>query len=377
MAKRNTALDVLRALAVLLVIGRHAMPPASYEPFWVRAVMAPWIAGGWVGVDLFFVISGFLVGGLLFRERRDSGRVAPGHFLIRRGFKIYPAFYLMLACTVTPMIAEGIQRPAVQVVSELFFLQSYSAGIWNHTWSLAVEEHFYILLALLATLVTARRAPAHVSLRHVLGSYALIAAVCLLLRLRLSSTLPYSNLTHMFATHLRIDSLFYGVLLSHVQCFHEAALRRFVARFRLPLVLVSLALLSIAFVLPLGRSRFLITYGFTLIAWGSGGVVVVAYCEGLPDHWVVRGLARIGADSYSIYLWHMAVFRWVVPTAMGATGLDVPYAAAMLFYVVASIVAGIWLARAIEQPVLRVRDHYFPSRAMPLAGVPMELGTAA
>src|SRR5262245_52834501 len=181
--------------------------------------MAPWMAGGWAGVDLFFVISGFLVGGLLFRELRDRGTVASGHFLIRRGFKIYPAFYFMLACTLVPVLAVGVERPVDRIVSELFFLQSYTSGLWRHTWSLAVEEHFYLLLALLFAVATAGRMRAYFGLRSVLGLYVVTAAVCLLLRIRLSTSLSYSHMTHLFATHLRLDSLFFGVLLSYVQCF--------------------------------------------------------------------------------------------------------------------------------------------------------------
>jgi peptidoglycan/LPS O-acetylase OafA/YrhL len=335
--------------------------------------MGPWIAGGWVGVDLFFVISGFLVAGLLFRELRDTGCVAPVHFLIRRGFKIYPAFYFMLV--VSLLLARGTHPPGARILSELFFIQNYIGGLWNHTWSLAVEEHFYLLLALLFAPLTAARARVYVSLRSVLVSYLLIATVCLVLRLHLAISQPYDHSTHLFPTHLRIDSLFFGVLLSYLNCFHDSALRRFVGRVRIPLVLVSIALLSIPVLLPLGRNAFLSTYGLTLIAWGSGGLLLLAHYADIGDGWIVRGLARVGADSYSIYLWHMPVLLWLVPLTVGTAGLGVSYTWMMIVYVLAALVGGMWHARLIEWPMLRARDRYFPSRtkAGPVAQSPKQV----
>jgi len=366
MARRNSGLDVLRALAVLLVIGRHAPPTASDDPAWVQSLMAPWIAGGWAGVDLFFVISGFLVAGLLFRELRDRGCVSPGHFLIRRGFKIYPAFYFMLVCTFLANADHGMDQPSARIISEVLFLQSYISSVWNHTWSLAVEEHFYLLLALLFALLTVGRTRAYLRVSTVLGLYALIASACLVLRLRISVSQPYGHMTHLFPTHLRVDSLFLGVLLSYLQCFHEPALRRLVERFRLPLAVVSTALLSIPFLLPLERNAFLTTVGLTLIAWGSGGLVLLAYYADLSGSRFVRGLARVGRDSYSIYLWHMPVLVWMVPLILAAMRTEVSYPVAIVVYVVASVLFGAWLARTIEHPMVRLRDRLFPPGDSPV-----------
>lgn len=96
---RSRAIDALRALAVLLVIGRHVglvteEPPEAFSP-WLQV----WIRGGWVGVDLFFVLSGYLVSGLIFREHGRTGGFRPLHFLGRRGFKLYPGFWLLIAAT--------------------------------------------------------------------------------------------------------------------------------------------------------------------------------------------------------------------------------------------------------------------------------------
>ena len=105
---------------------------------------------GWIGVDLFFVLSGFLVSGLLFNEIKNTGKVNPKLFLIRRGFKIYPAFYFFFFSTLAiRYLINDLMFPLPKILSEIFFLQSYLDNIWLHTWSLAIEEHFYIFIAIL------------------------------------------------------------------------------------------------------------------------------------------------------------------------------------------------------------------------------------
>src|SRR5439155_8723892 len=94
-------------------------------------------------------LSGFLISRLLFTEYQKHGALRIGRFLIRRGFKIYPAFYVMLAATVA-ITAYHSHLPhgyLVKVLTEAVYLQNYLPPVWGPTWSLAVEEHFYLLLA--------------------------------------------------------------------------------------------------------------------------------------------------------------------------------------------------------------------------------------
>src|SRR5712691_7279144 len=97
---RLKPIDILRAIAVLLVLGRHMIPPPASAGWIFNRLARVWACGGWVGVDLFFVLSGFLVSGLLFREHEKFGRISVKHFVIRRGLQIYPAFWLLIAVTV-------------------------------------------------------------------------------------------------------------------------------------------------------------------------------------------------------------------------------------------------------------------------------------
>src|SRR5580700_3805244 len=101
MPKRLASLDSLRAVAILLVVGGH-MPHIDLPngDVLLGLITHYWQEGGWIGVDLFFVLSGFLIGGLLFREYRQYGAISFGRFFIRRGLKIYPPFFAMIAVTI-------------------------------------------------------------------------------------------------------------------------------------------------------------------------------------------------------------------------------------------------------------------------------------
>src|ERR1700739_3813791 len=132
---RNKRLDILRCVAVITVILHHS----GEFSFFTRV--------GWTGVDLFFVLSGFLISGLLFSEYKRYHSINFKRFFIRRGLKIYPAFYTFLLLTgITGALVFHSHPTGRQYLHEIFFVMNYAHGIWDHTWSLAVEEHFYIFL---------------------------------------------------------------------------------------------------------------------------------------------------------------------------------------------------------------------------------------
>ena len=119
---RLKTIDILRAFAILGVLFRHSIIDTWYS------------RPGWAGVDLFFVLSGFLVSGLLFNEFKKSGQVNIKRFLIRRGFKIYPAFYIfLLVALITEKYWFRVNYPLQNILSELFFMQSYFNGCFLHT----------------------------------------------------------------------------------------------------------------------------------------------------------------------------------------------------------------------------------------------------
>lgn len=354
---------MLRAIAVLMVLGRHMDIPR--EP-WLRGMAGWWHFIGWTGVDLFFVLSGFLVSGLLFREARRTGGVHAGRFLIRRGFKIYPSFYVLVLCGLGLLIAGHTPVVWSNIRAEVFFYQNYAAGLWFHTWSLAVEEHFYLLLAL-ALFLYSRTNPDWQRPSALLR--AIIALILLVIAMRVANSFdhPYNEGHDLFSTHLRLDSLLFGTLLSHFHTFHQQALAAWVHRSK-PLLwtLFAVAAAELSFVPP--GNNFGHTFGLTLLYVGFGALLLLCLYRNRSfedsKSRLVKTLAALGRDSYSIYLWH-PVARLIImqffPAAWNGWTL--------LAYLAIALVGGVLMARLIEIPALALRDRLFPDYATAVVGV--------
>ena len=355
-APRLVALDVLRAVAVLLVLGRHMpelKPGAAPTPG--PACLNTWARGGWIGVDLFFVLSGFLISGLLFREFQRFGGIRYGYFLARRGFKIYPAFYVMIAGVLWLASGHGGSFPRWPVLlSEMCFVQNYGPSLFPHTWSLAVEEHFYLLLPLLLIALRGKGATPFASLPRI---FFVLATATLAARLAVPPSPDAWWKAHLFPTHLRLDSLLFGVVLSWLFHFHKTAQDAFVARWRWMLAVAAVALLTPAFFLELGEGWYLHTLGLTAQYLASGALLLLA----LHFHLRWRPLGFIGAHSYSIYLWHIPIRYF----GLSWLPRDTSPLFSVLAYFVVSIGVGVIAAKLVETPFLWLRDRLLPTRSQP------------
>jgi peptidoglycan/LPS O-acetylase OafA/YrhL len=379
---RVPQLDLLRGVAVILVLARHMQLPSTEVAPAVQAVAGFWFQISWIAIDSFFVLSGFLIAGLLFSEYQRHGELKIGRFLIRRGFKIYPAFYVMLAATVA-VTAYDAQLPEgflLKVLTEAVYLQNYLPPVWGPTWSLAVEEHFYFVLAA-AFFVMVRRGSREDPFRSLVYIVAVLALLVLGLRVYTALTLPYTDRTHFFRTHLRLDGIAWGVLLSYLYHFRRTDLLAFLDRNRVWVAAASAVLLLPPFIWTLGESWILTTVGLTAVDLGFAGLLILSITHpprlsprlhralGAP---LARGLAALGFYSYSIYLWHMPVTNWLMESlrrhgwfAFGPPTLA--WTLDLAVYVGGSIVLGIIMAKAVEGPSLKLRDRLFPSRSTSLA----------
>jgi peptidoglycan/LPS O-acetylase OafA/YrhL len=292
-----------------------------------------WTRFGGIGVDLFFVLSGYLISGLLFAEYKRTGNISVSRFLIRRAFKIYPAYFAMLLL----LLPFTIHRVTW---ADFTFMGAYFPIQWGHAWSLSVEEHFYFALPFL--LLISIRVFRCRNFFWVPWAMPLVASTCLVLRYRYA--LSHTSFLGITETHLRIDSLFAGVTLGWLEHFRKLTVRHpnlyGVAGLLLLLPYVghlsAIASASVGFLL--------LTCGFSLI------LVWAVNCE-----WVgkLRPLAEIGFYSYSIYLWH-------VPVAQFFNMMSSTFASFWL-YLGTCLLVGIVMARVIETPGLALRDRFFPS----------------
>jgi peptidoglycan/LPS O-acetylase OafA/YrhL len=371
---RVLGLDVLRFVAVTLVVFRHlerlkVSPASGKVSLFVERLSHALACGGWVGVDIFFVLSGFLVSGLLFREWNQRRDVALGRFLLRRGFKIYPAFWAFLVVMAGVIHFHHQPLPLRDFLGELFFLQNYWANLFNHTWSLAVEEHFYLFWAVCVwLLLRAPRQDGQNPFRFIPHLFVLTAIVCLTFRSVDNMLFPPSRVRLVFfCSHLRLDSLFFGVLLSYFWHFHYTRrYDRWLRRYRFFLAGLGIALLvPMFFQNPFGPGATWIRVDGFILCYLAGGALLFGFLkifEGVNSA-SARFLGLLGRNSYSTYLWHEAAIGFcpaffVQRTHLASSWLGYCLLANMLAWTI-----GIVAARLVEFPALKLRDHLFPGLA--------------
>lgn len=337
--KRIIGLDLLRGVAILLVLFRHS----DLEQNILQEV-------GWLGVDLFFVLSGFLISTLLFKEYSVSGNIKIKRFLFRRSFKIFPPFYFFI---IVFLIVEVLVFKSTftwkQLVSELFYLQSYYTGTCSQTWSLAVEEHFYILFAGFVFLLSKFKL-----INHQANLYLFCGLLLLTIVLRIIHVYPHRNEDSFtfFQTHLRSDGILIGVILGYAYQFSNIISR--VLYFKKVLFILSVMLIVPGFYFSAG-SYFMNTIGITGVDLGFGILLLLVMNLELNfKNWYKRSVISffcfIGINSYSIYLWHLLVKEFVDFIPIEDTLI------LNLLYMFFAIFIGIIFSYGIEKPSLILRE---------------------
>lgn len=363
--KRVPQLDLLRALAVLLVVGNHMTVCPPETNFYVYKFTEIWNRGGWVGVDLFFVLSGFLISGLLFREYQKTNRLNIKRFLIRRGFKIYPAFWVLMIVTCLVAVFYDIGFYRLGLLGEFFFVQNYAPHLWEHTWTLAVEEHFYIgLCVLFFALLKFKKSGEENPFRSIPKIFVLLAVVCLMLRLLTETFYEFQYERNIEPTHLRLDSLFFGVLISYLWHFKNLANSEFVNRRKAFIGVGGAILLLPAFVFQLEINYWIAAFGLTMFYLGSGMLLIFALKTDFSKLPFAKFTAYTGTFSYSIYLWNAPVQNWLGKWLLNFSGNWFLYAAV---YLTATFVVGVAMSKIIEYPILKIRNKYFPAPDAPAA----------
>ena len=339
--KRQPELDFIRGVAILMVLHFHI---SSSNILIHPTPNLPFINFGWAGVNLFFILSGFLVGGLLCREWKNRGCVDVGRFLKRRGFKIWPAYYFYFLVHVIVR-----KHPLTSFFwPNLLNYQNYVRTPLSHTWSLAIEEHFYILLTGVIWWCSTMK----VSVRGFFRGAMVTAVGVAVYR----TCLALAGKNYFFQTHTRIDGLLLGVMLAALFHFDRDRFMR-LQRKTWPIGLVLGASVAVLLFTPEFSSS-----GIQVIAadLGSAALFLLLYKPGLEGHGLVyRGVAAIGIYSYGIYLWHIGVIS-PVEHAIGHFPRVAPYIQYPATLAVALLV-GIVMTKLVELPFLRLREKLFPS----------------
>jgi len=326
------------------------------------SILTAWYTGGWIGVDLFFVLSGFLVSGLLFKEYQKRQSLDIKRFLIRRGLKIYPPFYVLVAATMLVRWVMDYPYTGKEVLAEIFFVQNYFQGICRATWSLAVEEHFYIGIAILFFFFVQNRQNKLTSLDPFLWIpkfcfFLMIACLCMRI-MTMAYNPTYNMRLYLFASHLRIDSLFFGVFISYL--WHFKNLKHKTRSIpSLALVALGICLLSPAFIFDVFKSNWISVYGVVLFYLGAGALLLAALRIESSQNRILQFIGYLGTTSYSTYLWHVPVYSWGWTFIKKTTGIE-NYIVYFIFYIFGSLFFGWLMNKLIEWPILKARNRLFP-----------------
>lgn len=340
---REIELDFLRGVAILLVVEYHSRYSALT---WLAAKLRidPF---GALGVPIFFVLSGFLVGGLLIKEWKIRGNVDAGRFLIRRGFKVWPQYYLLLLINII-----GGHRSFRDLWPSLLNVQNYFPGGIAHLWSLAIEEHAYVLLTIF--LVAAARLGAR--LRSVFVLLAVLAIS--------SSGLRFFAATHGFSyfipTHVRIGGIFYGVMIAIV--FHSAP-ETFRRVQDMRWMWIALAMVGFAFLRLKAHQMWAVLISVDVYDLIGICALMLVYRPRSNEvrPWPYRLIAWIGLYSYGIYLWHVSVFD-PIERLTSHLGPHLGEITAAIAAPGSGILLGAVMTKFVEFPALRLRDRWFPRR---------------
>ena len=352
---RHPGLDLLRAVAIVVVVLYHTGIFGFALPSEIHRF-------GWVGVDLFFVLSGYLIGGQLIAQLRRRGRIRFGRFYARRGLRILPAYLVVLAIYFSlPVLREF---PSISPLWKfLFSVQNIGlrgGTAFSHAWSLAIEDQFYLLLPI--TLLALSR-----SRRAALIVPCLIFGGGLLLRAYLAHQLPGDTggvsprgyqLWIYYPTWTRLDPLVFGVALAAIESYRPrwwSALTGCAPWLWAP----AFGLIFIA--LYMGESDLLTirtcVLQLPLVGLGMAALLICGVSPRLPLSRVeIPGAAFLASVAYSVYLSHKLVIHAILQLC-DRYSISLTSVWAFVIVEAAIYIVGAALFFAVERPFLQLRNR--------------------
>ncbi len=357
--ERQPGLDLLRALAIIVVVIYHAALFGFKLPGRVDRF-------GWIGVDLFFVLSGYLIGGQLLAPLARGRHINLGRFFARRALRIMPAYFVVLAIYI--FLPSWREYPEMYPTWK-FLLSVQNIGLhggtaFSHAWSLAVEDQFYLCLPFILLFVN--RWP---------RAAIIIPCVIVFGGIALRTFLAYQNLDETgvsfrgfqawiyYPTWTRLDPLVFGVALAAIERFRAhwwEQLMKLASWLWLP------GLALIAYGLYLGEGDYLSVaasiWQFPLIAFGMAALLVCAVSPRLPLRRVaIPGAAFIASVAYSAYLIQKLVIHFVAQFC-ASHNIALTSVWALLGVELCVYAAAIILFLAVERPFLQLRHRLAPRK---------------
>lgn len=367
--RRVDGLNTLRAIAILLVFMYH------YMVFVSRAPTFGWASTlGWVGVDLFFVLSGYLIANQIFSGIAKRQQLSLKAFYIRRALRTLPNFYVVLALYfLFPVVMGGREPPALWRF--LTFTQNYQlqpGTAFSHAWSLCIEEQFYLLLP--AVVLLAVRTGKSIKLAWTLLIVGIVAGIATRSVLWLQygreagGAIAGYHPNIYYSSFCRMDEFLPGVAVAMLKNFHRDAWERMLRWGQTTLAagigacaITAWALLNFYEIDDYGYGFFMTAFGYSLVAICFAILVVAALSPNSLLHRVrVPGAAQLAAWSYAIYLSHKAV-AVILQSQLASYGVGSSSWQAVLLISVACLLAGWLLYRLVETPFMNLRDRRFPT----------------
>ena len=377
----DPALDGLRAMAVIAVMVYHGF--------------LGWLDGGYLGVDLFFVLSGYLITTLLIIERVSTGGISLGEFWYRRARRLLPTLFVVLAAVAVyaaaaePSRAAGLRRDGIATLAysanwrlvasgQSYFDQFSEPSPLRHMWSLAIEEQWYLVWPLVIAWGLRRRKWHWKGWPIALVGAATVSAIAMSVLAvgRADTSRAY------YGTDTRVHALLVGAALAFVLHRWRDESGRLKSGHPLASLagVIGLGGLVVMFVTAGDTDRWMYHGGFLLAAVLSGALVVGATVDSpsnpLRSVLAVPPLPLIGRLSYALYLWHWPVYVWLTPSR---TGIDGPALLALrvLVSTAAAGVSYVLVERRLRS--LRIEWHRLAAGATGFAGaiaIAFVVGTA-
>lgn len=339
---RHLELDFIRGIAIFLALGWHFNNIDTNFEF-VNIILWPGRAFGWAGVDLFFVLSGFLIGGLLFKEININGCVNAKIFLMRRALKIWPVLYVFIIF----QLVVGHYPWSDFLFPTLFHVQNYFLTPFPHLWSLAVEEHFYIAFAIFLSFFANDRA----NIKKFLFAIIFVSP---LFRLIAAFSGCDKHALSVY-TNFRLDGLAVGVLLSYIYVFEKEKFLFLTECKRTMSVLLLFVIVFLSFTPK--YSVFMQTIGYGFLALGSAAFLLLMWGQAtfLKNIKLFQVFVWLGQYSYAIYVFQFVFYKRSIVWGSAMVGdysdlitLSIRYAGA--------IFVGVLVTKVIERPILKLRD---------------------